>query len=390
MGSIVIHWQERYRDSDGHYRTVTRSQTLTASITRPAPSYQHNTYLIYGNDAAPTLTFSRSPSNIEGMDEKDIEKKVKSEVKKLDDKAKDAIKNNQNFVRLGNDEFEVLFGGENRNNEIEFRLLFTPLAQKNELDLIKNKTGFGDDFYFQKNGRINVIRTKHSQNQNYECNPNIFINNSYYGARNFFIDYQDQYFKSLFYDLAPLISIPLYQQYKPKEYIYQREYPSNITSFEHESLANSFPIDVLKHPASDTNVILKTKFIQKDKESDRVNICAYSFKIVHRIENVPRHGGDGRVHLVPVPYDEYIPLTKETIMEVKQEQRSRKEINDLQNNGSFSDFIQKLSGGNHFIYERGLLATLMFRDVLESDIDKWNSYFKNVNSNIQNNNNKGD
>ena len=108
MGSIVIHWQERYRDSDGHYRTVTRSQTLTASITRRAPSYQHNTYLIYGNDAAPTLTFSRSPSNIEGMDEKDIEKKVKSEVKKLDDKAKDAIKNNQNFVRLGNDEFEVL------------------------------------------------------------------------------------------------------------------------------------------------------------------------------------------------------------------------------------------------------------------------------------------
>ena len=72
-----------------------------------------------------------------------------------------------NYQRFGNDEFEVLFGGTNRNNELEYRLLFTPLAQKNLLSIIKNPIPYGDDFSFIKDKMINVIRSNHSQTFDY-------------------------------------------------------------------------------------------------------------------------------------------------------------------------------------------------------------------------------
>ena len=40
---------------------------------------------------------------------------------------------------MGHPEFEVLFGAQNRNNEVQFRLLFTPLARKQLLALMKDK-----------------------------------------------------------------------------------------------------------------------------------------------------------------------------------------------------------------------------------------------------------
>ena len=63
---------------------------------------------------------------------------------------------------MGNSEFEVLFGATNRNNEVQFRLLFTPLAQKQLLGLMKDKEiAFGDDFNFIKRNKINIIIPDH-------------------------------------------------------------------------------------------------------------------------------------------------------------------------------------------------------------------------------------
>lgn len=385
-GALVIHWTEVHRDSDGHVRHVNRSQTLTATITKPVPTYGYNTYLVYGNDAAPNLSFSRNPSHIEGKSEKEIEKIIKEGAKDLDQKAREAVSKNSQYTRLGNDEFEVLFGGENRNNEVEFRLLFTPLAQKNEINLIKNTIGYGDDFYLEKNGRLNYVKSNHSQNQNYDNNPNMFVSNNYEEAREKFIQYHMEYFKSIFFDLAPLISIPLYQQYKPKEYIYHSNYPSNITRFEHESIANSFPIEQLKHPKTATNVILKTNFIQRDQQADRVNIRAHSFATASRVDFVPVLGGDGHMHNVPVPWVEYLPIYKDTVMEVKAQDTSRHEFNAKQKDAAFMAFMHSLSGSNPYLYERGLLAALIIREVVERDVEEWSGFFKNTNSNIQNSN----
>ena len=124
-GHRVVTWTERVRGSDGKSHTVTRSQTLTATYTAPAPFYDTYSMIIYGNGAAPNLSFSRNPSGLEkDHDEKDVEKLVKKRSKEIEDLAEEAVKDGRNFTALTNNEFDALFYAIDRNNETEFRLLF--------------------------------------------------------------------------------------------------------------------------------------------------------------------------------------------------------------------------------------------------------------------------
>ncbi|MCH5179609.1 MAG: hypothetical protein J1F32_00105 [Erysipelotrichales bacterium] len=343
-GSIVIHWTTTHY-SNGKQYTEHHSQTLTATIYRPAPVYYLDTWLIYGNEAAPNLSFSRKPSKANSMSEKEIEKYVKGQEKTLDKMVEKDIDdqdgNGSQFTRLANTKFEALFRALNRNNEVEFRLLFTPLAQKNMLDLIVNKKPYGDDFTFIKKKKINYIRSEHIQHFDITGDPQKFVHYDYEYAKNNFVKINDEYFKNIFFDFAPLISIPLYQQHKPKEYIYKDSYPSNITKFEHEVLANSFNRKQFMHADSDTDAILKANFAIKNGKSDLVTIDAYSFKKVQHVEYVSKFGGDGKMHSIPVYYYEYEPLKQTTSMMAEYE----------------SDNSQ-ISAENDIIKQRGLLAYL--------------------------------
>lgn len=150
-GSLTIHWTTTYTDSEGHTHTEHHTEVLTASVTKPKPYYDTRTYLVYGNDSAPDLSFSRKPSHAEKLSERQIDRHVKSGVRKIKRKQAKALKNAQsNFTEMGNEEFDVLFGALDRDNEVQFRLLFTPLAQKSLLELMKSSEGYGDDFYFTK------------------------------------------------------------------------------------------------------------------------------------------------------------------------------------------------------------------------------------------------
>ena len=62
------------------------------------------------------------------------------------------------------------------------------------------------------------------------------------------------------------------------------------------------------HPQSKTQAIFKSSFIGSRDGADEICISAFSYDIIPRIDLVPMHGGDGRWHDVPVPWDEYIPL----------------------------------------------------------------------------------
>ena len=52
-GSRVVTYTETYRDSDGDLHTRTVTETLIGHYTAPCPTYGVNSYLIYGNTAAP-------------------------------------------------------------------------------------------------------------------------------------------------------------------------------------------------------------------------------------------------------------------------------------------------------------------------------------------------
>ena len=372
-GQLVISWVERYRDSNGNMRTRTRTQTLHASVTKPIPTYRKETKLIMGNEAAPNLSFSRLKSGSLGKSEKQITNMINKEEKQLDKMAKKAVMNQTDFTRIGNLEFESLFGGEDRDNEMEFRLLFTPLAQQNFVKLLRSQEPYGDDFVFYKRKKINVIKSDHSQRFSYLCNPAMFITNSYEDAKIKFEGYCNEYFQSMYFDFIPLLSIPLYQQYKSRDYIYQHSVPSNVTTYEHEVMANAFDQKALLHPESKTQGIMKTSFNTRNLKADNVTITAHSYKTIDRVEYVSTLGGDGKTHQVPVHWDEYIPIQKQTQMEVKEERTNRSDFIDHVNDSDFTSFLNSASLRGLFNYQRGLLAVLLKDEVSDNTLNNFSN-----------------
>lgn len=361
-GSLLISWTEYYYDSDGHRRSRRRTQTLHASTTHPAPRYTNSVKLVYGNLAAPDLTFSRGPSGMSGTSGKKLDKFVEDQEKKLDKKAeRDLLDSdpNTNFTALGNKKFEALFDATNRDHEMQFRLLFTPLAQTNMTNFILSDKHYGDDFFFYKHKKINIISSKHSQTTDYSGNPSPFINYDYEVSKATFISFTENYFKSLYFDFIPLLSIPLYQQTKTLEYIYGDDSPTCFSPYEHEIFANSFNDELFKHPKSITQAILKTRILSKGKENDLVEVTAYSYEGIDRVDFVPVMGGDGHIHQVPVPWIEYIPLENKSRMSLKNTNKTRNEFTNALNDENLKQYIHRNSKDSYYSFQRGLLALLV-------------------------------
>ena len=357
-GSITISWTTTYSDKNGTH-TQHHTQTLTASVTKPKPYYFYDTWLVYGNDAAPKLNFSRQPSKANKMDDKKIQKKVEGFTDDLDRLQEKNIGKN-NFTAMANTEFEYLFHALDRDNETEFRLLFTPLAQTSMLKLIKDKTNYGDDFIFQKKKCLNYIKSKHSQVVKYECDPSLFGGFDYAKAKEFFVTYMDNYFKGFYFDLAPLLSIPLYVQTKSIDYIYKGVSPRNITSFETEVLANQFNADLFADKECKTDTILKSEFLRKEGDVDVVYIHSHGFRTEHHTDYISKLGGDGRMHTIPVNWIEYIPVEHVTPLAIQ-----NIPAEGTQYKYNLKDAISMLSplvNNNAIISQRGIFSSIL-RDV---------------------------
>ncbi len=309
-GSLVVTWTETRRDSQGKTYTVTHSQTLIATVTKPCPFYDTETFLVYCNESAPDLNFSRKPQ-AHGKDDKQIERMVKRGEKKLAKIAEDDMKHGDgSFVAMSDTEFDVLFGAFDRDNENQFRLLFTPLAQRNTIDLVKDSP-YGDDFYFVKQGKLNTIYSHHGDTWDMLAGRNI----SSYSvdlAKQMFTNYNCNFFKNMYFMLAPLLSIPLYQQFKPNDMDIDLSSETNIAAREAEMIVNILPDNYIGAKGSATRVIPKVKYISSIGEVDCIMIYAYSYSITTRTDFVPRVAGNGRMYSVPVNWDEYNPLMKTT------------------------------------------------------------------------------
>lgn len=376
-GSITISWTTSYTDSEGHVHTQTHSETLTASVTKPAPYYYYDTMLVYGNDAAGNLSFSRVPSKANSMNEKQLRKFIDSYDSKLDKMTQKAISKGTGFQRLGNNEFEALFNALDRDNNIEFRLLFTPLAQKNMVNLITDKDPYGDDFYFIKRKNLNYIKSMHSQGTDFVGDPEVFGGfYDYEESKKFFLDYNDAYMQSLYYDLAPIMSIPLYQQHAAQEYIYKGILGRNVTEMETEVMANSYNISAFMPADAETDVILKTELISKNGEADVNNVYAYSFRKVRHVEYISKFGGDGFSHDIPVEWIEYIPVSKVSQIVVQNSKTNRKDYINGTTNQAFADFLSRFTSNNDMIYKKGFISFLGSNNLGSYNSNELNKIFK--------------
>lgn len=307
-GYRTIYWTEHYRDSQGHLRTRTRSQTLHATVTKPKPFYSTQTALYYGAQGGPELSFSRDATHLDRKSEKAIERYVKKGEKKLKKKADKALKENDDFVSMSNSEFEVLFDALDRTDEVQFRTLFTPLAQTNMVGLLLSPVGYGDDFDFVKRNRMNKIVTAHSQQRALMPTSGHYVSHSFDEIKEKFISENTAFFKAVYFDFAPLWSIPIYQERPVHSLMPLPEMKRVYTEKEYEVLANRSGSGNLVHPSTKTQAIFKTELVGADGEMDQVRITAHSYDTVQRTDVVPMLGGDGRIHSVPVQWDEYIPL----------------------------------------------------------------------------------
>lgn len=304
-GTKTIYWTTRERGADGKSKTVQHSQVLTASVTAPYPGYYEKTRLIYGNTSAPDLIFYRKQSSLAGK-EKSLS--YKSNLRSLRKKARALT--NADFAMMTNEEFEVCFDTSNRNNNHQFALLFTPLAQESMLKLLKDKeVGFGDDFDFVKQKMINTIVPSHLQDLNLDLNPDQYLNFDYDKAKEDFYTINARYFRAIYFSLAPLLCVPMYQQIRPQHDIYGHDMQRQSAFWEHEALANFWGGDHFKHPECVTDCILKTEQQKERNDKSTITVYAHGYRAEQRLTYISKCGGDGRSHNVPVYWNEYLPVT---------------------------------------------------------------------------------
>ena len=361
-GSLTIHWTESVPDGKGGTTIRSRSQTLHASVTKPKPSYNYNTKLVYGSEVAPDLTFSRTPMD-HGYSESDLKRFFKSQEKKVDE----YIKKHPNFTPLGNDEFEDFFGGLDRDHEVQYRLLFTPLAQKSMLDILKNPDPYGDDFSFHKEKMINTIISSHSQAADYDGDPSVFYHFDLEVARENFINRNVAYFKGVFFDLAPLLAIPLYQQYPTNEYIFKDDVGPDYSRHLSEMEANRFKDSYFRPSECITPIILKSEFHQQRGNVHSVGMHAYGFKGVQHTDYISKMGGDGRHHDVPVDWIEYVPVERTTPFIVQATDITRRQFFELTNTNEYAQFLNKNVSNGAILVSRGLFSFINSQSYYSAD-----------------------
>jgi hypothetical protein len=362
-GSITISWDTKSKDSQGNTVTEHHTQTLTATVSAPCPYYNLSFGLIYGNEAAPDLSFSRGPSGLsKTWSNGQLARKIKERNRYLQKKAEEAVKRGETYTAVGDDDFEALFGGENRNNEVEYRLLFTPLAQKSMVSLIKSREPYGDDFYFEKRKKLNFVSAEHLvYGRNVVRSSDMVDMISVEELKNYFVGNTAELFTSLYFVFAPIFAIPLYTQFEG-DYgeDKNKDYPCHISPFEHERIVNQLPSEEFAHPNTATDVILKTRLAQKMDHCDILEVVAHSFSATTKTSYVSVWGGDGRAHNVPVNWIQYGELTRTGNLAVQKEGPSTDLRGTLQNAGLSDSYLQ---------YAGGLLALKPKHNVTFQDLD---------------------
>ena len=334
-GSLHISWveTETYTDSQGHTRTrqVTKHETLYASVDKPCPEYSDEKFLIYGNEAAPDLSFSRSPT---GLADGSLFDGVRLKWR-MDSQRKRARKDIK-YTVMSNRIFEGLFCADDRDDEIQFRLLFTPLAQQETVKLLRdNSVGYGDDFVFRKSRRINMIVPSHLRRFDITASPDRFVHFELEKIRSSFLSYNAEFFRAFYFALAPLLAIPLYQQTPPPRFgtVYGKK-PGSASFWECESLANSFDEDVFRHPASITRNILKTSSTVNPDGDTVVSVTACGFRGEPRTDYISKYGGDGYWHDVPVHWTEYFPVQRTSPFVIRESGEPCRRVFDREKTGT--------------------------------------------------------
>lgn len=380
-GSRVVTYTEHYLDSQGKRCSRQVSETLYAEVEKPGPYYSDKVSLIYGNSAAPNLTFHRNPTekgdfNLFGNNQ------LKKKIDAVRKKSKQALQGGGTFQALANEEFDAQFNALDRDNEVEFRLLFTPLAQSNYQDIFENSP-YGDDFIFNKECKINEIETENSQNWDFDTAPSQYYDFSFSAIKEKFISFNCNYFEYMYFSFLPLLAIPLYQQMASDNYIYGKSYDFQYNDYMTEMIANKMEVGLFVPPDADTRAhvktMLKTSHYKTEANSEIIKVDAHSYKTVEHVDYVPVRAGNGKTYDVPVHWEEYVPVTKEEFIEVAEVKSSGNDFTGIKGLNHYQASDHNRDGS--FAYEHFMAGKLYRKDQSLLDLlnDVYQQYGGSVN-----------
>lgn len=308
--SITITYREKTTNSEGKTVWVTRTQILTASITRPCPEYHTRRNFFFGHDAAPNLSFSRSPSFLSGGDGVLNSLGKKYQLRKLR-KFEQNLTDQSQYTMVANHDFEVLFRSENRDNEIEFRLLYTPLAQQYMVSLLNDRTaGYGDDFAYVKSNCVTRICSAHLNETSLTEGPFCTDKFELKEIKKLFLKNSSAFFRSLYFTFAPLMLIPSYNEPRLHTEDSEAGCPT-ISECELEG-AVYYNKSYFEPEGSITETIFNIRNFNILPNGVAATIEGCSFSGRERVEYVKKWGADGKLHSIPVHWIEYIPIRSKT------------------------------------------------------------------------------
>ena len=306
-GTLVITYTRTVSDGNGGTRTTTVTQTLVAHVTRPKPNYSIDTTLTYYTDLASRVSFSRTPAGLVGKSDKEMLKIADKKDREEDKKAARALKKGESYTKLANSKFEAYMNATGRDHDVDYRVMFTPLAQANYCYNFSKQ----DDIYYTKNKCENIVRSLHDNGKDYSGSPLNYISFDYEVIQKKFMEYNMSFFEGIYFDFLPLISIPVFHENQSEPYVAPRGRKEILSMYESEVIANRFNPSVFKPEGCDTDIIIKVVASENGFAT-----TAYGFHADPRVDYVPTLGGDGRTHMVPVHYYEYLPVSSSNYVKV--------------------------------------------------------------------------
>ena len=310
-GSLTIHWTTQERDSKGNLVTRHHSDTLHASVDKPYPAYYEHTWLYYGNELLPELSFSRTPKYSDDKTERQLENTIRRGERKLRRLEAKELKNGGDFTQIENTEFEVLFGATDRSDELAFRQMYTVQAQRNTLDLLLSDATYGDDFYYAKQGQIHSIKSGHSQGRALYPKARCYHSHDVVLAEQAFTQANEVFYKDVFFDFAPILAIPMFESVQDSRRIQTGE----RSRYNYEAFANLMS-SALKPSRCETQCIFKIVGVEKQDTATLLHVLSHGYYGENRVDYIPKYGRDGHLHNVEVPWVEYIPQTRESVLEL--------------------------------------------------------------------------
>jgi hypothetical protein len=275
------------RDSQGHTTTVTMYETLTAYQYRDAYRYNYgSTAILLTGDEATTLKFNNEPPM---KHQHDVNRFYKKHMK-------------DNMYPNVNVDFDINFPCI-RNNDAQFRLLFTPLAQKEVVNLVKAQ----DHAYtVMKDDNINIVRSHFGDDLSSAFNSELLRQYDFEVLKQTFHDFVLNFFKNTYYSLAPLMCIPLYQQFSYNKY--NNDASTGVSNIEVESLMNHIAPEIINHPESDTDNLIHVS----GGKSTLQTVLSETFKLIQLIVPTPVHGIHVGTKIINVPVTEFHPRSRTT------------------------------------------------------------------------------